>query len=121
MLFSEDTAEGILYIVEEFCAGGDLASFLANPSTTVTPVTYARIATEVGCKSADSDAVAATCQAYYRKLFVCTLWCFWGRQLLGGVRYMHDKGIVHRDLKPQNVLLADSGRVKICDLGQVLD
>jgi serine/threonine-protein kinase len=73
---SEDSREGILYIVNEFCAGGDLSRLIAEAE--IAPAAFARIATE----------------------------------LLGAVRYMHDKGIAHRDLKPANVLLTEGGQVK---------
>ncbi|CAM1502973.1 Fc.00g077490.m01.CDS01 [Cosmosporella sp. VM-42] len=33
------------------------------------------------------------------------------RQIVHGLRYLHEKGIVHRDLKPENVLLAYSPRL----------
>uniref|UniRef100_A0A0E0MLV3 [RNA-polymerase]-subunit kinase n=1 Tax=Oryza punctata TaxID=4537 RepID=A0A0E0MLV3_ORYPU len=39
------------------------------------------------------------------------------RQLLSGVRGMHDVGLMHRDLKPDNVLVDVRGNLKICDLG----
>ncbi|XP_040380893.1 putative cyclin-dependent kinase F-2 [Oryza brachyantha] len=40
------------------------------------------------------------------------------RQLLTGVKQMHERGVFHRDIKPGNVLVgAADGRVRICDFG----
>ncbi|GBG24315.1 Protein kinase, putative [Hondaea fermentalgiana] len=38
-------------------------------------------------------------------------------ELSKGCAYLHAMKVVHFDIKPANVLLSDSGRVKICDLG----
>jgi len=39
------------------------------------------------------------------------------RQLLEGVRYIHEHWVVHRDLKPTNILLNNCGVLKVCDFG----
>ena len=34
-----------------------------------------------------------------------------------GLDYCHNKNIVHRDLKPDNILLTETGIIKLCDFG----
>jgi cell division cycle 2-like len=39
------------------------------------------------------------------------------RQLLEGMKYLHDNWVLHRDLKPANILYDHVGDIKICDFG----
>ncbi|XP_042327982.1 cyclin-dependent kinase 14 [Sceloporus undulatus] len=38
-------------------------------------------------------------------------------QLLRGLSYIHQRFILHRDLKPQNLLISDTGELKLADFG----
>lgn len=40
--------------------------------------------------------------------------------LLSALQHLHSHGFVHLDLKPANILITDSGRLKLCDFGLLL-
>ena len=41
----------------------------------------------------------------------------WVRSITSAIVYLHKKKIVHQDLKPDNILLTESGVVKVADFG----
>ncbi|XP_071989139.1 protein kinase C delta type-like [Engystomops pustulosus] len=45
---------------------------------------------------------------------------FYAAELVCGIQYLHLKGVIHRDLKPGNILVAETGHLKITDFGLAL-
>jgi serine/threonine protein kinase len=39
------------------------------------------------------------------------------RQIVSGLKFLHDKGILHRDIKPGNILVHYDGTLKLTDFG----
>jgi serine/threonine protein kinase len=43
---------------------------------------------------------------------------YYFKQIIDGLKFLHDKNIIHRDIKPKNILLSNNRKtVKICDFG----
>ena len=38
-------------------------------------------------------------------------------QIASGIQAAHEHNIVHRDIKPQNIIVSDSGKIKVTDFG----
>ncbi|XP_065078554.1 G protein-coupled receptor kinase 2 [Ochlerotatus camptorhynchus] len=46
---------------------------------------------------------------------------FYAAEVVCGLEHLHQMGIVYRDCKPENILLDDTGHVRISDLGLAVD
>ncbi|KAJ3589923.1 hypothetical protein NHX12_010763 [Muraenolepis orangiensis] len=47
--------------------------------------------------------------------------CFYTAQVICGLEHLHQHRIIYRDLKPENLLLDDTGHVRLSDLGLAVE
>ena len=81
-----------LYMILDFCAGGELAKLIR----------FSREKMKNRALTEDQTR-------------------FYLSETISAVQHLHSVGILHRDLKPENVLIAANGHVKITDFGTAKD
>lgn len=108
-----------LWILQEFCSGGDLHTYVLGP-TTEGPSTNERMKDRLRRKSRGQMELPQDLRGP-SKLTFDEIFSFF-RDITSGLHHLHTKGYIHRDLKPSNCLLQRDGnrsRVLISDFGEV--
>ena len=101
-IYAIDSDANYVYIIMEFCAGGDFAKFLSRSD----------ISGEFPVSNSDRVANPKIKETKVR---------YYIHQLMMGLHYLYEKNILHRDLKPANLLLTDDNKtLKIADFGFAL-
>ncbi|EMC99661.1 hypothetical protein BAUCODRAFT_345072 [Baudoinia panamericana UAMH 10762] len=107
-----------LWILQEYCDGGDLQSYVHGPKDA--PTTAETLKARLRRRSrGDSDTTGEV--RVPSKLTFEEIFSFF-RDITAGLHHLHSKGYIHRDLKPSNCLLQRDGtktRVLISDFGEV--
>ncbi|KAJ3112563.1 Suppressor of Sensor Kinase (SLN1) [Phlyctochytrium bullatum] len=107
-----------MYVFMEYCGGGSIRDRIYSPHL------FAKKEKENGLVGGDAPGAggaggteAAVSGPPVPGIRDEKLIRRWMRMILEGLRYIHKHDIVHRDLKPGNLLILDSGLVKIADFG----
>ncbi|GLD94645.1 hypothetical protein PINS_up003269 [Pythium insidiosum] len=107
-LYEIKKTEKHMYLVLEYCAGGDLQQFMRRFHQRSTPPTTASTSTATAASASTSTPLPEDVARHFL------------RQLAQGVHCLWRHHLIHRDLKPQNLLLAEDSAtttLKIADFG----
>lgn len=107
-----------LWILQEFCRGGDLHSYVLGPKEQ--PDSKERMKERMRRRSR-GEASPPTNLRGPSKLTFEEIFSFF-RDVTSGLHHLHSLGYIHRDLKPSNCLLQNDGskkRALISDFGEM--
>lgn len=107
-----------LWILQEFCNGGDLHNYVIGPKEQTDPKEKLK---ERMRRRSRGDASPPIDLRGPSKLTFDEIFSFF-RDITSGLHHLHSKGYIHRDLKPSNCLLQTDGsktRALISDFGEM--
>jgi len=111
----DDSDEDSVVLVTEYMAGGAVMNYV--PSRGVYQYSAFSAAILKGQGKVFGDTVLEASDLEFPRPMTneecASLFC----DLLEGVSFLHSKGICHRDLKPDNLLVHESGSLRISDFG----
>nr|POF17887.1 putative serine/threonine-protein kinase iksa [Quercus suber] len=108
-----------LWILQEYCNGGDLHSFVIGPQQE--DLNPAELLKKRRRRGSALDSQSPPNLRGPSRLTFDDIFSFF-RDITSGLHHLHSKGYIHRDLKPSNCLLQRDGskiRVLISDFGEV--
>jgi len=109
-----------LWILQEYCNGGDLHNFVLGPKDEAT--TTEKLKQRMRRRSRGDSSELPNDLRGPSKLSFEQIFSFF-KDITSGLHHLHTKGYIHRDLKPSNCLLQrdETGKVRvlISDFGEV--
>ncbi|WPH02649.1 Hypothetical protein R9X50_00551400 [Acrodontium crateriforme] len=107
-----------LWILQEYCNGGDLHKYIIGPQEDISRPEYLKKRMRRRSKEEAEPPKDMSCPS---KLTFDEIFSFF-RDITNGLHCLHSQGYIHRDLKPSNCLIQRDGaktKVLLSDFGEV--